>query len=385
MLAALITKELRELWRDKRSLLATFAYALFGPLVLFIVIKGVISLVVEDTELNVILVGETEQVQYVQQYLQYRQLDVEYFDSNVEQALATLESDNAAVLISVDTLTTASGTEHYQLSLYADTSTTSGNKRMQKAASILNAFVNNEKQTNLLQFGLDPKQSKWQLQTFTISEQSASARRFLDSLLIFLLLSPFIITLNYINDATAGERERGSLMPLLSQPVPRSQIVIGKWLVGSALGIVGMIVTMYLSFSMLGRLPVYELDLVLHDGLPQLVNATLIMIPLALLVCSVQMLLALTAKTYKEGQSYLTMFSFMPMLIVFLSDSINQHIDSAWLPLLGHQQILQNIFSNQSVNSFDVAGLGVICLLLTFACLMLVRHQLFQESLVQSQ
>src|SRR6185437_2261587 len=52
---------------------------------------------------------------------------------------------------------------------------------------------------------------------------------------MFALLSPLLGGMAVAIDSTAGERERGSLEPLLANPVRTRHIVAGKWLAAWAL------------------------------------------------------------------------------------------------------------------------------------------------------
>ena len=50
---------------------------------------------------------------------------------------------------------------------------------------------------------------------------------------MFAILSPLLGGMTIAIDSTAGERERGSLEPLLVNPAPRGAIAGGKWLAAS--------------------------------------------------------------------------------------------------------------------------------------------------------
>src|SRR6185295_12034675 len=52
----------------------------------------------------------------------------------------------------------------------------------------------------------------------------------------FVLMAALYGALNAALDTTAGERERGSLEPLLMNPAPRLALVLGKWGAVAALG-----------------------------------------------------------------------------------------------------------------------------------------------------
>ncbi len=379
MLLALVKKEWFELFRDKRSLLATFAYALFGPILLFIVLKGIIATVTTQTDVRVGLYQQHPQVEYLQQFLQYKQLSTEFIDLEASQALAENLVD---VVLEINNKTTASGYELLQINVFGNSENSKGEQQLRKMKQVMASFMAQQATDDLIKQGASPFSSEWQLNVHEVNEYTMRGKRLLDSLLIFLLLSPFIISLNYINDATAGERERGSLMPLLSQPVARLKIVIAKWLVGGAIGIVGTAITMVLGFSLINSLPIYELDMQIQWSLSVMLTGTLILLPLALLVTSLQMWVAITAKTYKEGQSYLTMLSFLPMLAVFMADKWSELSFAHALPLIGQQQLLQQIFSGQIVNFPALMQVSILSLALTAICLLGVRNRLNQESII---
>ena len=56
-------------------------------------------------------------------------------------------------------------------------------------------------------------------------------------------------------DSTAGERERGSLEPLLLNPVPRGALAAGKWLAASLFGCCAVLFSMLLTINVMRRVP----------------------------------------------------------------------------------------------------------------------------------
>mgnify|MGYP006144592949 CR=1 FL=1 len=60
---------------------------------------------------------------------------------------------------------------------------------------------------------------------------------------MFAILSPFLGGMAVAIDSTAGERERGSLEPLLMNPAPRAALVLGKW--AAVATVSGNVVTMH--------------------------------------------------------------------------------------------------------------------------------------------
>ena len=69
----------------------------------------------------------------------------------------------------------------------------------------------------------------------------------------FLMVTAFTGAMNLANDSMAGERERGSLEPLLMNPVSLWDLVFGKWLAICAFSLAGVVLTLLV--GMLWRQP----------------------------------------------------------------------------------------------------------------------------------
>jgi sodium transport system permease protein len=118
-------------------------------------------------------------------------------------------------------------------------------------------------------------------------------------------------------DLTAGEKERGTMETILSSPISRMNLVLGKFLLvlTAALGTAALsVVSMGLSFSVLSHYTgrsAAEAGLLLHLGPQAVISVFIMALPIAVLFSAVLMTIALFAKTYKEAQSYLTPMTFL--------------------------------------------------------------------------
>ena len=101
-------------------------------------------------------------------------------------------------------------------------------------------------------------------------------------------------------DATAGERERGSLEPLLLQPISSSVLVLGKWLSTVVFGVIGGLLTLLCLSVAMHQLPLENLGLRLVLGFGEAIQLMCIAIPLILFAGAAQLLLATIAKSFKE-------------------------------------------------------------------------------------
>jgi len=158
--------------------------------------------------------------------------------------------------------------------------------------------------------------------TATESEQTGSALgRFLGYFLIIMTLTgAFYAAI----DLTAGEKERGTLETLLVSPAARHELVYGKFLatvvstlISALLNLLSMALTALYAVQLFGK----GSDINFAVSPSAMVLVLIIMVPLAVLFAGVTMALAVTARSYKEGQALLTplmMASILPAMVSML-------------------------------------------------------------------
>ncbi|HXY25547.1 MAG TPA: ABC transporter permease [Candidatus Acidoferrum sp.] len=122
-------------------------------------------------------------------------------------------------------------------------------------------------------------------------------------------------------DLTAGEKERGTMETILSSPLSRVDLVLGKFflvLSASLSTAILSVISMGTSFYLVGNsgamakkdAAVFQL----HIGLQTVLSVFLMALPLAVLFAAALLTIALFAKSYKEAQSYLTPMTFIVVI-----------------------------------------------------------------------
>jgi sodium transport system permease protein len=122
-------------------------------------------------------------------------------------------------------------------------------------------------------------------------------------------------------DLTAGEKERGTIETILSSPIKRSHLVLGKFLLVLTASLVTAtlsVISMGASFSVFARFAAQQGE---GEGLPlftmhaKTVFAVFAMaVPVAVLFSAVLITISVFAKSYKEAQSYLTPMTFIVLI-----------------------------------------------------------------------
>ena len=183
-----------------------------------------------------------------------------------------------------------------------------------------------------------------------------------------LILSAFIGGAYLIIDATAGERERQSLEPLLATPARRGAIVSGKIAAACAIGLTSLLLTL-IAFKIgaqfspgIGR----QMDV---SG-PAIARILLILLPMLFIGTSLLTVIAAGAKSVKEAQSYMSMLMLLPMVptIALMVSPVKNQLWMMTVPFLAQNQMLLKVIRSELVSSQEWAvylgaGFGLAALL----------------------
>jgi sodium transport system permease protein len=203
-------------------------------------------------------------------------------------------------------------------------------------------------------------------------------------ILIFLILAPFFTSMTAAIDATAGERERQSLKPLLAQPVTPASIIIGKWGVSSIFGIAGTAATIVLGLLLLRLAPLETLGIDLRLDLATQAAMIVLLIPLALAVAALQSLVAMLAKSFKEAQTYIQLLSFAPLaiLMVGMFSEPTEGVMASNMPVTGHAELMTSLLSEGKMDMAQALMVTLTTLAVTILALIWSQKQLSNEKMI---
>lgn len=210
-----------------------------------------------------------------------------------------------------------------ELRIYVDSSNPTSNAGADKIRTALNDLKDRQVREGLRNSGIpESVLTPFIVKRTNIAGQRKMAGAMWGSILGYiLLLMMFTGGMYPVIDMTAGEKERKTLEALLASPASRREIVMGKTL--AAITAIFLTATLTLSSmvyslrgsSMSGRNAEMKqiMDTVPLD--PHTVSLiALTLIPLSIFAASVMFAIALFARSFKEGQSYLTPLA---LIVVF--------------------------------------------------------------------
>jgi sodium transport system permease protein len=154
-------------------------------------------------------------------------------------------------------------------------------------------------------------------------------------------------------DLTAGEKERGTIETILSSPVSRLDLVLGKFLLVFSASIAAAILSvtsMGTSFAVLSHAHLTDSNgqaLQLNLGLLSVVFVFLMALPLSFLFSALLMTIALFARSYKEAQSYLTPITFVAVIpaVASVMPGIELTPRLALIPILNTSLVCKEIMT----------------------------------------
>ena len=194
---------------------------------------------------------------------------------------------------------------------------------------------------------------------------------------VFALVAAFGGAIDIAMDATAGERERQSLLPLLLNPVSGVDVVVGKWIAAAAfalaalaLNMAGLLLVLRLEAPTLLAARAAQIGLWMRFGL----------VPLACLGAAVSLLTALLCRTTKEANTALRFVVFVPMIVAMFLVFFPGWMGTLWflVPIVGQQALISLTFATVPV----VRGtlLAIITLAATLAVLRGAGRALNQDT-----
>jgi sodium transport system permease protein len=194
------------------------------------------------------------------------------------------------------------------------------------------------------------------------SPVQAASNAFLSFFLPYILIT-MILTGGFSAalDSTAGERERKTLESLLLTPAPRSRVLLGKIGAVTTISLVAAVAAIGSMFVALSQISLPGPSESAHISLSPV--AVPVMVWVALLIgvsfSSVTLALGTLAKTFRQGQAYVTPLYFItifPASIILFIPDFNPSLAYYLIPILNAVLVLRDAIVH---NAVDWPALGV--------------------------
>ena len=362
-------KEMLDNMRDYRSWVTGVFWALFGPLLLGGMIMLLGNSIRENVDEALVLpVSGAEHAPNLIAFLE--QQDVVFETAPADPEAAVIAGDiNVALIIPENYSEDFSASETAKVQLVFDSTRQSAMVDINRAQNLLEGYGDYIGLLRLSLRGVSPEVMRAvQVEEVDTATPQSQALIFLSMLPYFIIFAIFNGASPVITDATAGERERGSLEPLLINPLPRGWIAIGKMLSAMPFAIVNLIITLAGFAAIFRFLPMEEL-LGIQIGLDMgtLLAVFLICLPIVFLACAIQTLIASFAKTTKEAGTYLPFIGLIPSLpglaLAFLP--VKPELWTMLIPTFGQQILINQFLRSEPISVLNIVVSAVLTITLS--------------------
>jgi len=377
-----LCKELRDMARDRRTMALTL---LMGPLLAPALILGINVLAEKkfrtqiEKDLEVPTIG-MERAPNLVAFLGTQGIVAVPAPENLEQAIRDQHVD-VGLHISESYAEDWRAGRPALVEVLVDTTQRDSGIPAGRLRGALQAYGSQVGSLRLLARGLDASVVQ-AISPATRDVATAEARRgrLLSFFLPYLLiLSAFLGGSALVLDATAGERERQSLEPLLATPASRGAIVSAKIAAACVLGLVALLLSL-LAIKLSALMASGE---VRHMDMSMLSIAKLlvVLLPMLLIGTSLLTLLAAAARSLKEAQSHITWLMLLPMVptLVLMANPVKTQAWQFAVPFLAQNQMLLRVIRGEHVAAQEWAiyfgcSLG-LALLLWLAAVLRYRQE----------
>ena len=339
-----IKKELRSVFRDKKTIIMILAFPLMIGVLIFLYGFMDTEMVGDDKTKYKVGINYTP-TEVEQVYIKEMQLEAEYYRSN-EALKEAYNNGNleAYILKENDTYT-----------IYIDDSDMTATTVGTLIESYLSSYNKYLGDLYLYQNNIDPEvvYDNIQIEFKNVDGEETSATALMLTMVMgiafsYIIISISLATINMATSAIATEKENGTLETILTLPITTNELIIGKYLatviIGLCSSIMGFIITLVSIKIASLKFEIYK---EFTMNFPTIALGILICFVASCLIAGLAIAATSSSKSYKEAQAAgqtLEIISMIPMFIQVLD--LNTTTYFYFIPILSHTTILMDLYSN---------------------------------------
>jgi len=343
-------KELSDGLRDRRSIYTLIATTLFGVVVIAFMLNQIAGQRKSADEITLAVTGREYAPVLIDWMSQQSGVTIVPGPANAEEAVKGKKAD-VVLVVDRDFAKDFDQSKSANVKIYSDSTRRAVQPKLERVKSMLNRFSAETASLRLIVRGVSPEViAPVKVEDVDVSNSQQRAAVILNVILMLVAMSVMTAGMQIATDSTAGERERRSLEPLLLNPVPRWQIITGKWLAACGAAFVAMVASLTLYSLVLRKLPLEDAGIRFHLGKPEILMLIAAFAPLAVLVPAILAFLSCFARSFKEAQSY-SVFLVLPVAFTGIISSFYSLSGKTWLvavPLLSQYAFASDVMAGRT-------------------------------------
>lgn len=384
-LSIVFAKELLENLRERRVL---FSALFFGVLLAPLIFGASITLVSkratdsQEQPLNLTVSGTTL-APTLMNFLQEQGVVITAVDYDEHQAAEAIRTGSHELILIIgrsygDALRAG---EPAPLLLVMDTANNRAASAGKRARSLLQGYGAQLSALRLLARGIDPAITQpIKLQMLDVATPAGRALLLLGMMTYFCFMSLLVGGFYLAVDSTAGERERGSLEPLLSLPVSRATLIGGKMLATAVFMSLSLLLTLLAFVVVLHFIPLEALGMSANFGVPVALGIFALMLPFVPLGAGLMNAVAAFTRSNREAQTWLSMVMMLPLVPIMLAVFSETRPSTGLMavPSLSQHLLITSLMRGDPIAPAHVA-LSATSTLAVGALLVLLAIRLYQR------
>ena len=383
---AVFQKEVMENVRDRRVLLTALLMGpLFGPILFAFVINMSVKQSMSDASqsVDVPVIGQ-EHAPNLVRFMNSKNLDVIEGPMNREVAMQAVKDGvhDVVVVIPPEFGEQLESGIPATVEIVSDQANTGGERESRRVVRALREYSSQIASLRLAARGISPGVMRpLNVDIVDVSTPSGRSAMLLGMLSYFFIFALLTGGMNLAIDATAGERERGSLEPLLCLPVRRDQLIYGKVMATCLFMLISLSLSLAAFSIVLNFLPLKDLGMTPNFGPLQAMFAFVLLSPFALLGAALMTLVASFTKSFKEAQSWVSVVLLAPTLPILIVSilMVRSSLELMFVPSLSQHLLLVSLIKNESLRWLDIgvsmSSTLLLGILLTMLCARLYRRE----------
>lgn len=384
-LIAVFRKELLETVRDRRALLSSLV---MGPLFAPLMFIGALSLSLKQSvstldEAVAVTVAGGEHAPNLVRFLREQGLVVTLREGADAQIRGWIGDGGEQVVVAIPATfgEQFTGGRPARVLVYADGSNNKADRRADRVRGALAGYSGSIAALRLQARGISPLvMQAVVVDEVDVSTPASRATLVLGMLSYIILLVTLLGGMYLAIDATAGERERGSLEPLLTAPVQRSHLIYGKVLAAALFMVVALaLVTVTIALS-IGRVPLEEIGMSANFGTGVALGVFGVTLPFVSVGAALMTVVASFTRSYKEAQTWLGVVLLVPTLPIAVAGLLDIEASAALMlvPSLSQHLLIQGLLKGEPLTG-GYAVISVVSTLALGALLTWVAGKLYQR------
>ncbi len=351
-----LKKELKLIIRDKKSLLMMALTPLFIP-IFVILMSYIYEEITTNNEDKKYVVGVNYSLSNIEKELLSKELDIIYYD-NIDNIKKDYDKKKIISYIIKD---------NNNYNIYTNTQSEDGSMAISYIVSYLDNYNNYLGQSYLIDnnINLNKVYNNINYNINEIKGESVFGNQIILMAITFIIMSITLSSIYTSTDTTAGEKERGTLETILTFPISRKELVLGKYLAISMSGLITLMIGILLSLISLyyvkNTFTIYD-NVIFNINIKTITLIVLILIFYTFFISGICITIASFTKTFKEAQSALTPISLItcvPMFLELLNININGAL--AFIPIINHTIVVNEILTGTiNINSIIITIISSI-------------------------